>query len=345
MLKSLLKHRSKCYALKSGESPTHYNLHRYLQEQGWRSSAFNWRADFSDKNLQFHLPAAQCLEFKHLLAQLIEQYCPSVMPVTYGINDSNWPEVLGHMADSYYLQTEQYFDKIDNLVWILKPALLNNGREIKIFERLSDLEAHFLSSQRLGGEHVLQQYITEPHLLKPPNGHKYSIRMFVILTNYGGCYLYPLGYFNVALHSYMPWEFSDLRPHLTNEHLHEEEANVVQIPTDRFDFFHLFYPQIKTILTSVLKALQQQYSQAFICDAQRAIALFGFDFIVDKNQRLWLLEANHGPCFPVDDDHPLQKHLYYDFWQALIKSFVLPIANQDRQEEIDYGLFEKISTA
>jgi Tubulin-tyrosine ligase family len=327
------------FLLKKAQSPTHYNLSRYLQEQGWRSSRFNWQVNFSDENLQFHLKAAQTLEFKHLLAQLVEQYCPQVMPLTYCINDQNWPAVLQRITNAYYLKQDyQLVDQIDDLVWILKPALLNNGKDIKIFQQISELERHFLSSNRLGGEHVLQQYLINPHLLR--DKRKYSIRMFVVTTNYAGAYLYPYGYFNVSMYPYMAREFSDLRSHLTNEHLQEDTSNVLQIPSQRFAWFTSIYPQIKEIVAVTIKGLQQLYPQAFVCDKQRTLAIFGFDFMIDNEGHLWLLEANHGPCFPISDAHPLQKYLYYEFWQALITSFVKPIALHAPVAEIQYELFQ-----
>lgn len=311
-------------------SPTLYNLCRYLQEQGWRRTKYQWRAHFSEQNLQFNLAAAESLEFKHLLAQLVAQFCPEVMPITYGINDHNWVEVLNRLSDQPDLQ---------NLIWILKPALLNNGQHIKIFQNVSDLSDHYLNPQRMGGEHVLQEYLVNPHLLK---GHKYSIRMFVITTNYAGGFIYPHGYMNVALKAYQPQQFMDLSSHLTNEHLSPDASNVIQIPTQRFDLFPSLFAQIKGIVFKTISGLQQLYPQAFIQQKYRTLAIFGFDFLVDKDLRVWLLEANHGACFPRNDDHPLQKYLYYDFWQALISSFVLPIASRSLPQNIQYRLFEPL---
>ncbi|WP_051131835.1 ATP-grasp domain-containing protein [Legionella tunisiensis] len=264
----------------NSQLPTQFNLCRYLQEQGWSATHLEEQADFGEGNLQFNLQAAEQLEFKHRLAELVHKYCSEAMPLTYCINDQNWLSVLQDIADKYYHYDGQYFDQIDNLVWILKPALLNNGKEIRIFQKLSELERHFLSNKRIGGEQVLQQYLTEPHLLR--DRHKYSIRMFVIFTNYAGVYLYPQGYFNVALHPFESQNFLDLRSHLTNEHLSDEEANVVQIPAQRFAIFTVFYPLIKSILVEIIKGLQQLYPQAFVCNKRRELAIFGFDFMVDK---------------------------------------------------------------
>ncbi len=70
------------------------------------------------------------------------------MPITYCINDQNWTTVLSELADQHYKENNHLMDYRDNLAWILKPALLNNGQHIKIFHRLSQIEAHYLSSKR-----------------------------------------------------------------------------------------------------------------------------------------------------------------------------------------------------
>lgn len=312
------------FCFKQRLSPTQQNLTRYLKERGWQARRFSWQADFNDENLEFDILAAEQLEFKHRLADLIADCSPELMPVSYCINDQTWPLVISEIADRFYKQNGFYVDKTTQLSWILKPALLNNGQNIHIFSTLSQIEAHFLSPKRMGGEQVLQRYLQDPDLLR--GQHKYSIRLFVVLSNYGGSYLYPQGYFNVALHPYSRTDFSDLRSHLTNEHLDDNQPSVVQIPSTRFAFFASIYPQIKANLVTIIAGLKARHPQAFICSKKARLAIFGFDFMLDKDKRLWLLEANHGPCFPVSDSHPLHSPLYFDFWQAFIDSFVQPIA-------------------
>lgn len=321
---------SRRFFLKKPHFPTQFNLHRYLLEQGWSATRLKALAGFSDDHLAFDEAAAGCLEYKHLLARLVQDYCPEIMPETYAIDDHNWPQVLNQLERQ-------------PVVWILKPALLNNGQHIRIFQSIDALERHFLSPQRLGGPHVLQRYISHPHLLR--DKRKYSIRMFVILTNYDGAYVYEEGYFNVALQPYPANHFSDLRGHLTNEHLHGQEGNVLQIPTRQFEHFELQFHNIKHMLGLLISALEQEFPAVFRDSGQRKIAIFGFDFLIDNTGRLWLLEANHGPCFPVEADHPLQQHLYAGFWQALIRSFIEPIADKTLPGQIQYPRFEKIADA
>lgn len=326
------------YHLEEMASPTYYNLAYHLQRKGWLKTNLPLCARLCARQFEFDSDVAQCLEYKHELATLIQAYCPHIHPETYLINDANWIHTLNQIAEKHYTNGYLVTDKIDNITWILKPSLLNNGQHIKLFQSLSDIEHHYLSSNRLGGAHVLQRYIA-PHLL---NGKKYSIRLFVVMTNYAGIYLYREGYYNEALHVYNPQQIDDLQSHLTNEHLHEKEPNVIQRPTKNWDLFNTLYPTLKNIVMSVADALTQKYPQSFINASHKALALFGFDFMVDDTHRVWLLEANHGPCFPIERDHPLQTILYDEFWQALIKSFILPMKKSNPEKYVHSNDFEYV---
>jgi hypothetical protein len=336
MIKLPFLRRRYYYHLTTTASPTYFNLAQHLTQQGWQPTRILARADLSERHFDFDLATTNNLELKDALAKLTNTITPEIAPVTFCINDSNWSIVVNQIAHQYYQNT---LDEIPYLAWILKPAHLNNGKHIHIFQKLSQLKSHFQSAKRLGGEQVLQHYLPFPHLLKE---HKYSIRMFIVLTNDAGIFLYPRGYFNVAQKPYQYTDFTDLRSHLTNEHLNDNETNVIQIPTTQFDFFAPLYTQIKTLLTTLMRQLSEHHKAAFISNKGRQLAIFGFDFIVDRDMRVWLLEANHGPCFPIEENHPLQQHLYQDFWQALIKEFVMPMTMNNVQMTTEDGIFESI---
>ena len=297
----------------SAESPTHYQLIRCLEAEGWRYASNTWFGGFAPRHLNFAPDLCECLEFKHYLAQLVQQSCPTLMPETYFIDTHTWSMVLTDIAYAYR--------DLSDLTWILKPALLNNGQEIKLFRDLTEIEAHFLNPRHLDGPHVLQRYLSSPDLYQ---GCKYSLRYFVIVTQEAGAFLYRHGYANLALKPYSSENYKDLSLHLTNEHLKEGEPNIRQIPSSEGEFSRHF-PAVLAQTQALCAALETFFPGAFVMNNNRTMAFFGFDFLVDSQKRVWLLEANHGPCFPIEDNHPLASSLYQDFWQAVYQKFVNPI--------------------
>jgi len=295
----------KAFDFTNAVSPTFIQLSKYLLEAGWQSSV---PANLSFANFDFDKAITETLEFKHLLGNFLPS---DIHPSTFYIDEHNWQQVLNSVPDQ---------------TWILKPSLLNNGQHIHLFPNTLAVWQHYLTSNRMGGPHVLQTYLEDPHLLKgPERGHKYSLRMFWVLTSRGEAFLYPHGYFNVALKPYEKGSFSQLGCHLTNEHLSHDTYNVVQIPTYQYDLFKPFFPQIQEILDRVLRRLNERFASAFEPLNDIRFALFGVDFMVDARERVWLIEMNHGPCFPVGDEHPLQQKVYRDFWQSLIHDLIEPI--------------------
>ena len=99
------------FCLNPSHSPTYYNLVQHLTQLNWHSTPNPLAADFSENHFDFCLAATQCLEFKHLLASLVHQYCPEVMPTTYVLNEDT---ALSHL--------EALLEMHISGAWILKPA-------------------------------------------------------------------------------------------------------------------------------------------------------------------------------------------------------------------------------
>lgn len=286
------------YCFNPCHTPSFIQLSRYLHANGWVNVHERMGADLS--NYHFECPDLIHLEYKHLLADFCEKHLPDLIPWSVYLDDDNWSEKLATLPAKG--------------PWILKPSMLNNGQHIHVFEDTSDVIDHYQQNQRMGGPHVLQRYIQFPHLLKgPEKGHKYSIRMFMVMMP-DKAFLYPQGYFNIALKPYDAYDFSSLKPHLTNEHLSHDTYNVVQIPTQQYPLFEPFFPQIQHICSK----LAYGFYKDFLLPETFKLALFGIDFMVSADEKVWLLEVNHGPCFPTNPEHPLYQSLYHEFWQHLV---------------------------
>ncbi|WP_367606476.1 tubulin-tyrosine ligase [Legionella sp. W05-934-2] len=293
------------------ESPTQTNLATFLSQIGWTATRIPRRAKVSDAWLDFPIAISETLEYKHRLAKFCQQHGLSdLIPLTYCLDEDNWQTILG---------------LVDKESWgrfILKPALLNNGQNIHIFENPETLYDYYVSRKRLGGPHVLQRYIEPPHLIQgPTHGHKYSIRQLMVLSTHAGCGIFPNGYLNIALRPYADVT-QDLSVHLTNEHLSDERINVVQRLSSEMVIYQPFEDPIIHACQRLSDALRHSFQEHFQ-DEKPRIGCFGVDFMVDANETLWLLEINHGPCFPVDAAHPLYEKLYTPFWQAVINQFIV----------------------
>ena len=298
------------------ESPTQFNLQRKMEAVGFKSVDSKKDAAFSDENIGANDIALQNLEYKHKLAKMLKTHSLPLLPISYTINETNYMDVLSLMERNH---------QDDDFIWIYKPSALNNGEQIKLFQHINDIKKLYQTTNRLGGDFVIQHYIESPHLL---NGHKYTIRMFVILTNYDGYTLYPEGYYNIGLKKYpQTQDLTDLSAHLTNEHLCDPEPNVIQMPTSQVKEFDLLMPQISNIVAKTMQAFKKTAPEYFSYKKQKNFDILGFDFLLDDNFKLWLLEINHGPNFPKDEPHVLKEPLYNPFWKFVVDNFVLPIAN------------------
>ena len=309
---------SKAFCLSNQILPTQYNLAKYLTQKGYCSAVYSQQASFHDQHLTLAHFNTNKLEYKHHLAELVQALPVQVMPQTYVINDDNYTKVIRYIAE---------YDP--EAVWILKPSFMNNGEGIHIFTHYEQILRHYESHQRYGGPHVLQRYIANPHLLRD---RKYTLRLFVIVTNQGQAYAYRDGYFNICCQTYTPNDWTHLTPHLTNEHFGEDDMpNIYQMPTSQCPNFGNVDHSLKSIAAYVMRAFYQDPEHANLSPPltvqDQALGIFAFDYILDDDLNVWLLEVNHGPWFPKEEDHPLQAYLYYYLWQDLLNEFIEPLMN------------------
>lgn len=304
----------KKFHLHANKSPTHSNLVRILKEHGWQSSSSPAGTLVNESWLQFSPIISKTLEYKHLLAAFLQtNQLSHLMPETFFIDDHSWSSVLETINASFSICTP----------WILKPSMLNNGQHIHIFSDLNAIKAHFQSTQRMGGPQVLQRYIDNPQLIKGPiSGHKFSIRQLVVLSTHADSVLFPNGYLNIALKPYQYENYDQLAAHLTNEHLDHKRINVVQRLSNEMQIYQSYKTEIINICKLLVITLKKQYTTLWNDNVPR-FSCFGFDFMVDaSNEKIWLLEVNHGPCFPIEDEHPLFNTLYKPFWEQVFKHFI-----------------------
>lgn len=157
---------------------------------------------------------------------------------------------------------------------------------------------------------IIQKYITNPLLV---NQRKFDIRVFAMVTSINGVnqgYYYQEGYIRTSSREFDLEELDDRFVHLTNDAIqkHDEEygkyefhnklsyTDMNKYVENMFigkSFFKDVEPQIKEQVTDTIRAVANKLN---VNRRQHCFEVFGYDFMVDTNFKVWLIEVNSNPC-------------------------------------------------
>ncbi|KAL4426888.1 hypothetical protein ABPG74_008812 [Tetrahymena malaccensis] len=197
-----------------------------------------------------------------------------------------------------------------NNIWILKPDNMSQGKGIEIFQSLKAILS-FLHYKPAFSKWVIQKYIERPLLY---NGRKFDLRVWVLLTNKGELFVYKNGYLRTSSSKYSMQTFNEA-VHLTNWSLQKglpsyekhEQGNRLplkeglqyifdtQFSKYEVDYEKHIYPRMKDLIIDLVRSCEQEMFKSK--KLSNCFELYGFDFIIDEDLRVWLIEANKNPGF------------------------------------------------
>ncbi|KAG3018646.1 hypothetical protein PC120_g10319 [Phytophthora cactorum] len=219
-------------------------------------------------------------------------------------------EALGELE----LRDPQYHavGNADSNVWICKPSNLSQGRGIVLCRSFKELEEITSingeqDGQETGTERqsrtkwIVQKYIERPLLLQ--NGHKFDIRQWVLITELEPK---PTAFCNYSVQQYfVSEEASDLDQkgyELTADHRDEsldqfepmlsseQFRDTLKHEHGRDVWYETILPQMQSIARLTLDTALPKLKAV-----GRGFEWLGFDFLVDENHHVWLLEVNVSP--------------------------------------------------
>eukprot|EP00743_Colponemidia_sp_Colp-15_P004635 GILK01004995.1.p1 GENE.GILK01004995.1~~GILK01004995.1.p1 ORF type:complete len:998 (+),score=200.20 GILK01004995.1:113-2995(+) len=195
-------------------------------------------------------------------------------------------------------------------MWLVKPAALNQGKGIEVFKDLSQI-INFLTTRQPKSLWLVQKYIERPLLFA---GRKFDIRIWVLFTNRLDVFMYEQGYLRTSSDVY-DTESKDNYVHLTNNCLQKygdnygrwEEGNTLSFasfqsyldetfPEQKIDFEAHLIPRMKDLIVDTFLSVRSQLNQS---NRKHNFELFGYDFMVDEDFRVWLIEVNTNPYLGV----------------------------------------------
>ena len=157
---------------------------------------------------------------------------------------------------------------------------------------------------------VVQEYITDPLLL--PNGkRKFDIRCWVVVTDKFEAFFYKKGVVRTCSEPYDMHDFSNKVSHLSNHCLQEElSENFGKYEINNEIFFDEFEAILKESFCFELSRICEELkSVAALClscikdkcriypdESMQFFQVFGFDYMLDVNGNVYLLEINGAPA-------------------------------------------------
>jgi len=201
-------------------------------------------------------------------------------------------------------------------MWIIKPAMGSSGRGISIADNGVELE-RAMEELRSGSETmVVQSYIARPFLLQK---HKFDIRVYLLIASVNPlvCF-YHDGYLRVNAEPYDPSNTSNSFAHITNFHVAvkhpdydaaKDRVGTMDIRWNFKEFVdhidHIKHGSGGQALLGEMRAKMKDILGGVMGKMQCALnpqdgcfALLGVDFLLDADERVWLIEFTKNPALP-----------------------------------------------
>eukprot|EP01059_Diplonema_ambulator_P035428 TRINITY_DN8325_c0_g1_i1.p1 TRINITY_DN8325_c0_g1~~TRINITY_DN8325_c0_g1_i1.p1 ORF type:complete len:639 (+),score=152.28 TRINITY_DN8325_c0_g1_i1:27-1919(+) len=206
-------------------------------------------------------------------------------------------------------------------IWIAKPSHRNKGIGIKVFDSVQTtlryIDNEGAEEDGKATQYVLQKYIERPFLI---HGRKFDLRSWCLLTPEFDIYVYDEGVMRTASERFTMANLDDELSHLTNHCIQETGPNFGKFEIGNEMWYGQFQqyldqlkrpqpgygwslredllPQVNSIIVESLLASKKKLSHSCTSGSSTmgCFQLFGFDFMVDEDKKVWLIEINGSPA-------------------------------------------------
>ncbi|CAL1151286.1 unnamed protein product, partial [Cladocopium goreaui] len=245
-----------------------------------------------------------------------------------------WVPATYSLPNDYALFVEE-FRKSPNSTWIAKPTGKAQGRGIFLVSKLNQLKRWSNPGQKEKNQqgqplpfrepYIISRYISDPLLV---GGKKFDMRLYVLVTNYKPLkvFLYRGGFCRFCVEQYSTdvAEIDNIFVHLTNVAIQKQAEDYNEQHGGKWAISDLMLfiestrgraasdklaSDMEQIIVHSLKAVQN-----VIVNDKHSFEMYGFDVLIDKDLRPWLLEVNASPSMTTttEDDRLLKLRLIND---------------------------------
>ncbi|CDW91776.1 tubulin-tyrosine ligase family [Stylonychia lemnae] len=220
-------------------------------------------------------------------------------------------QLLQQPSTAQILKSSQKSDHIMPLchfkgknVWILKPTSLNRGKGIHVissFKKLKKLIRDYCQNENRGpilkhSSFIIQKYIEDPFLI---NKRKFDIRVWVLINQEQEVYFF--------------------RRYIADNKL-------------KCDFDQDILPKMKYYAALSIESAKRKLNSS---KRKQCFEIFGYDYIIDKDFNVWLIEANTNPC--IEESSSILKVLIPRMLNDALKltiDQVFPTLNKNLDDQV-----------
>ncbi|XP_052793531.1 tubulin polyglutamylase ttll6-like isoform X24 [Mya arenaria] len=319
-----------------------------------------------------HFPGMSEICRKDLLARNMNRML-KMFPKDYNVFPKTW------CLPADYGDYQAYCRQKKNKTYILKPESGCQGRGIWVTKNPKDVKPH---------EHMIcQQYMSRPLLI---DGFKFDLRIYTLVTSCDPLriFVFKDGLARFATHKYLEPTHSNIENvymHLTNYAINKHSEDFIRddeagskrriSTTNRYmrekgyDVDKMWADIDDVIIKTMISAhsvLKHNYRTCFPnhVKGSACFEILGFDVMLDRKLRPYVIEVNHSPSFGTDSelDREIKGALIFDTLQLVnfgacdrrkcieeerrrIKDRLLGKANRkDTREELDLAQAQYIES-
>ncbi|CAK56346.1 unnamed protein product (macronuclear) [Paramecium tetraurelia] len=297
------------------------------------------------KNCDWMKDIQQFTEFYQANNPLVQATMKSTLDFDFYVSNLVGTKVNYNGIKTYKMQ--ETLTSKSQYLWLLKPADWNRGEGVHVFNTLEEVETLIKSYYYGKGnyeckEFVIQKYIERPLLL---SGRKFDIRCWVLVSQEMQYFLFKEAYIRTSGTAFS-LDNKDRYIHLTNNAVQKNAQNYGQfedgnqLSLNRFqqlldqqettyNFRKQGWPMIKDVVKITMNSTRMNKR-----NRKYGMQLLGYDFMIDENLKLWLIEVNANPC--LEESSNLLKMLIP---RMLDDAFKLTL-DQVFTPEVDFGVWQ-----
>ena len=298
----------------------------------------------------------------------------------YAMMNKYYPNDYTYMPPSFSYPEEKkiILQKFKNYklspedLWLIKPKLGSLGEGIYIFKDLSNVP----------DDYIITKYIHNPHLI---NKLKYDFRLYVLVTGLSPLklYLYKDGMvrFTTEEYSLDLNKIEDIYMHFTNVHINKKNKNIYKKAHDAdtdegskwsLQVYEKFcnnngidYQKIRQQMSDISIKSILAVRDLFLNEIENNgtkdrnhFKLFGYDFLVDEELTVHLIEINGRPSLLMGDINDMKlkpqlvadtlnlvgispySHDYRDDFEAYDKEISINNKNEEMEYDVNRALCE-----